>query len=189
MEAIRSFFKPDWKKLLLFAVFILLMAGGGMQAWCFTKAGPKPFMYDLLSAFPLWYVWIMLSAPQHIISSLLGRLGVSHGPSWLFQLASLLYFYIFACLLVVSFRNYAARFGKWLWVAIVLAPLALGALGSFVPFLGYFSVASMFRPPLLEAVMGFMGHMIVVWGYLYLIVCFIFYGYDFIGRLARSEHS
>ena len=60
-KVVKQFFKPDWKKLVLFGVLILIAFAGSTQSWIFSgkDAGlPKPLFYDFFSPIPFWPIWM-----------------------------------------------------------------------------------------------------------------------------------
>ena len=79
-------FRPDWRRILLFAVFVAVTIGGMTQAWAFSDVGPKPALYDLLRPVPIWPIWMFLLAPLALLVLPLRLLGldVMGGPSWMF---------------------------------------------------------------------------------------------------------
>jgi hypothetical protein len=97
-----QFLKPDWRKLLLFALFVLVALGGRIQAWAFSDQPPKPALYDLLKPLPIWPLWMLLLMPLALVSWPLRLAGIDimGGPAWLFMASNLVYFYALACLLI-----------------------------------------------------------------------------------------
>jgi hypothetical protein len=96
--------RPDWRTLLLFAVFIAIAVGGRIQAWAFSDIPPKPPLYDLLRPLPLWPIWMLLLAPLALLTLPLRLFGVDvmHGPHWLFMAANVIYFYLLSCFVVAG---------------------------------------------------------------------------------------
>ena len=183
MQKIKVFFKPDLGKILLFGVFLLISAGGGIQAWVFTKVSPKPVLYDILQYFPLWHIWVMvLLLPLHLISMVFGIIGINLRSGPAYWAGGIISAYFLSCLFLVSFRNYAGRFGKWLWALVILLPVVVG---EFVPFFEYFSVLSLLRgrDSLMSQMSDLYGLLLIVWVYEYFFVCAIFYAYDALGRI------
>jgi len=182
MQTIKEFLKPDWRKALLFAVFALIAVGGHIQSWAFSDVPPKPPLYDLLRPFPLWAMWVELLFTLIILSLPLRIIGfnIMTSPFWLFVVANGLYFYLLSCLLVVSFDKYRNRFPKWLWVMIIIAPLALGLLGLVVSTLEYYYYLPL--PTLIEIIPYFLGRWLITLLYLYLLSCLGFSVYDVFKR-------
>lgn len=101
---LRRFLKPDWRKGLLFALFLLLAAGGQIQAWAFTDdPATKPPLYDLLRPLPLWFAWIITMVPLFGLMAILRSLGWSYSGAGLnvaYRIALIIYYYLLACALV-----------------------------------------------------------------------------------------
>ena len=182
MQIIKKFIKPDWRKTLLFVAFALIAVGGHIQSWAFSDVPPKPPLYDLLSPFPFWPMWMELLFPLVILSIPLRLIGIDimSGPFWLFVVANGLYFYLLACLLVASFEHYGHRFPKWAWAMVVTIPLALSLLGLIVHALQYYFYLPL--PTSLEALPYFLGSLLTAVLYLYLLFCLGFFAYDKIKR-------
>ena len=61
-RSVRQFLMPNWKKLVVFALFMLIAFAGSTQSWAFSgkDAGlPKPPLYDLFSPYPFWLIWVV----------------------------------------------------------------------------------------------------------------------------------
>lgn len=68
---LKRFLKPDWRKILLFTLFGLIVVGGQIQAWAFDDdPQTKPPLYDLLSPLPFWFIWVVSMVPLILLSSL-----------------------------------------------------------------------------------------------------------------------
>jgi len=104
LKSSTRFLKPEWRKLLLFTIFVAIAAGGMIQAWAFSDVPPKPPLYDLLRPFPIWPMWIFLLMPLALVSLPLRFVGIDvmGGPPWLFITANLFYFYLLSCLMIVG---------------------------------------------------------------------------------------
>jgi hypothetical protein len=111
VQTLKQVPRPDWRKILLFAIFVAIAIGGKIQAWAFTDVPPKPPLYDLLRPFPIWPIWMFLLMPLALLALPLRLLGldVIGGPSWLFIVANITYFYLLSCLMVTGFRWIKAR--------------------------------------------------------------------------------
>ena len=111
MQTLKQVLRPDWRKILLFAIFVAIAIGGKIQAWAFTDVPPKPPLYDLLRPFPIWPIWMFLLMPLALLALPLRLLGldVMGGPSWLFIVANITYFYLLSCLMVAGSRWIKAR--------------------------------------------------------------------------------
>ncbi len=68
MQAVKQVLKPDWRKMLLFAIFAFIAVGGHIQAWAFSDVPPKPPLYDLLRPLPIWSIWMYLLLPLVLLS-------------------------------------------------------------------------------------------------------------------------
>jgi len=188
MQFVLCVLKPDCRKALLFALFAFIAIGGHIQSWAFSDIPPKPPLYDLLRPLPLWPVWVTLLLPLALLSLPLRVVGldVMAGPFWLFAAANALYFYLLSCILVAGFDRYGARFPRWLWVAILIVPLALQLLPGL-------AAAVLFGQPLMPdvahglawTVLSLLSSSLVGSLYLYLLACLGFFVYELRGRLPR----
>ncbi len=98
-DSIKQFFKPDWRKLVLFGVLLLIAYAGSIQSWVFSGKDsglPKPLLYNLFNPIPFWAIWMYLLAPIFIITG--GTLNFA--PPWFFWIVNLIYFYVISCLVV-----------------------------------------------------------------------------------------
>jgi hypothetical protein len=173
--------KPDRRRMLLFALFAFIAVGGYIQSWAFSDVPPKPPLYDLLSPFPIWPVWVLLMLPLILLSLPLSVVGldVMTGSFWLFVGVNGLYFYLLSCLLVAGFNRYRGRFPRWLWAAILIAPLALRLLPGLI-------ATILFGPPLMPGkspgavwvISSLLFTSLVGSLYLYLLACLSFFVYD-----------
>jgi hypothetical protein len=109
LGALKQFFKPDWKKLTLFAVFLFIAFAGNTQTWAFSGRDvgePKPWFYDLFQGIPFWTIWVFLLLPVLMVSNLIVAVAgyqadfVGRGPWWVMLIIHLVYFYALACLIV-----------------------------------------------------------------------------------------
>jgi hypothetical protein len=105
------FLRPEWRRLLLFAILVAIAAGGQIQAWAFSDLPPKPPLYDLLRPLPIWPIWMLLLMPLALVTWPLRLVGIDvmAGPPWLFLTANLLYFYLLACLAMAGLDWVRAR--------------------------------------------------------------------------------
>jgi len=188
MQTMKEFLKPDWRKVLLFAVFALIAVGGHIQSWAFSDVPPKPPLYDLLRPFPIWPIWVFLLMPLGVLSLPLRIIGldIMSGHFWLFVAANAIYFYFLSCLLVISLDRYKTRFPRWLWAAIIVVPLALHLPGLIVATL-------LDQPPLpvtpgerVQMMLYFLPTSLVGSLYLYLLICLGFFVYGLFSR--RRQH-
>jgi hypothetical protein len=104
MRSIKQFLKPDWRRLILFAIFVAIAVGGKIQAWAFSDIPPKPPLYDLLRPFPIWPMWMFLLMPLALLTLPLRLVDIDlmGGPPWLFITANLIYFYLLSCFVVAA---------------------------------------------------------------------------------------
>ena len=113
MQTLRQVLRPDWRKILLFAIFVAIAIGGEIQAW--ADVPPKPPLYDLLHdllrPFPIWLIWMPLVMPLALLAYPLRLLGldVIGGPYWLYIVANITHLYLLSCLVVDSSRWIKAR--------------------------------------------------------------------------------
>ena len=110
-QAFLQFLKPEWRRLLLFALLVAIAAGGKIQAWAFSDLPPKPPLYDLLRPLPIWPIWMLLLVPLVLVTWPLRLVGfdVMGGPLWLFITANLVYFYLLSCLVMACLDWARAR--------------------------------------------------------------------------------
>jgi hypothetical protein len=110
-QVVSRFLKPEWRRLLLFTIFMAIAVGGRIQAWAFSDVPPKPPLYDLLRPFPVWPLWMLLLMPLALVSLPLRLLGIDvmGGAPWLFIMANLSYFYLLSCLVIAGFDWARAR--------------------------------------------------------------------------------
>lgn len=102
--ALKRFLKPDCRKGLLFVLFLLLAAGGQIQAWAFSDdPATKPPLYDLLRPLPLWFAWVITMVPLFGLMAILRSLGWNYSGAGLnvaYRIALVVYYYLLACALV-----------------------------------------------------------------------------------------
>lgn len=98
--------RPTKTKLILFAVFVVIMIGGDIQSYVFTDGEeysvPKPPFYDIVNVFPFWPIWMLLTMPLSLLS-LIG-ISVSVNKFMLFG-SNIIYFYILASLISYLFEK------------------------------------------------------------------------------------
>ena len=114
-QIVKRFLKPEWRRILLFAIFVAIAMGGKIQAWAFSDIPPKPPLYDLLRPFPIWPMWMFLLIPLALVSLPLRFVGVDvmGGAPWLFITANLIYFYLLSCLVIVGLDWVKAKWKSW----------------------------------------------------------------------------
>lgn len=109
LAALKQFFRPDWKKLSIFAVFLFIAYAGHTQTWTFSGKDlgePPPPLYDLLKPFPFWITWVILLAPIILLSNLIVAVAgydadfIGRGPFWVALIIQSVYFYILSCLII-----------------------------------------------------------------------------------------
>jgi hypothetical protein len=110
-QAVWQFLKPEWRRLVLFALLVVIAVGGKIQAWAFSDLPPKPPLYDLLRPLPIWPIWMLLLVPLALVTYPLRWVGIDvmGGPPWLFMTANLVYFYLLSCLVMAGLDWVGAR--------------------------------------------------------------------------------
>ncbi len=178
----KQLLKPTWAKVLLTLAFSIIPIITWIKSWDGTP--PKPPLYDLLMTLPLdqnatFLCWLYLILPMIVIGFFLSVMGVKVWAVglWLQILAHGAYFYLLASVLISSFNRYSRRFPKWLWVVILLAPVALYLVGTMTlnprAHLVPFSLAT-----LAEEVWVVLPLLVVGSLYMYLLFCLGFFIYD-----------
>lgn len=108
-KAIKKFLQPDWRKILILALFLFIAFAGHVQSWAFSgedTGEPKPPFYDLFKPFPFWVVWVVVIMPLILLSELIVKIGgykadfIMRGPSLFFWVVQVIYFYILSCLVI-----------------------------------------------------------------------------------------
>jgi len=117
-EAVKRFFKPDWKRILVFVMLTLVAFAGHMQSWVFSGKDmglPKPPLFELLAPFPFWVAWVVLLLPLGMLSNVIVAIGgydadfIMRGPFWLFWTIQLLYFYVVSCVIASIWTRLSRR--------------------------------------------------------------------------------
>lgn len=89
---------------MLFVLFLLIAAGGQIQAWAFSDdPATKPPLYDLLRPLPLWLIWVFTMVPLIWLMAILRSLGWTYSGPGLnvgYRIALVVYYYLLACALV-----------------------------------------------------------------------------------------
>lgn len=103
LPLIRHWLKPDWRKLMLFSMLLLIAVGGQIQSWAFSDdPATKPPLYDLLRPLPLWFLWVLTMIPLILVAAPLRELAPEINPQlgrfWWIGLVS--YYYFGACFIV-----------------------------------------------------------------------------------------
>jgi hypothetical protein len=106
LPLIRQWLKPDWRKLVLFVLLLLITIGGQIQSWRFDDdPATKPPLYDLLRPLPLWFLWVLIMIPLFLLAAPLRQLAseidLDLGRFW--WLAMVAYDYLIACTVVSLF--------------------------------------------------------------------------------------
>lgn len=97
---LRQVIKPDWRKLVLFGVLLLIAVGGQIQTWGFSDdPATKPPLYDLLRPLPLWFLWVLTMIPLILVAAPLRELAPEINPQLgrFWWLAIVTYDYLIAC--------------------------------------------------------------------------------------------
>lgn len=117
-EAIKQFFKPDLRKIIIFGIFMFIAFAGYTQTWVFSGKDmglPKPPIFDILAPFPFWVVWLFLISPLALLSNLIVAIGgynadfIMRGPFWFFGIINLIYFYVLSCLIIFIWNKLRRR--------------------------------------------------------------------------------
>jgi len=117
-KTVLQFLKPTWKRLAIFAVLAFIAMAGYIQSWVFSGKDmglPKPPLFDLLSPFPFWLLWVFLLSPLALLSNALVMIGgyetdfVMRGPFWIFSIVNLVYFYILSCLVILIWNKFMIK--------------------------------------------------------------------------------
>lgn len=101
--SVRQFIKPDWRKLALFGVLLLIAVGGQIQTWMFSDdPSTKPLLYDLLRPLPLWFLWILTMIPLFLLVAPLREVTPEINPQIgrFFWIGLVSYYYLGACVIV-----------------------------------------------------------------------------------------
>lgn len=117
-ETIKCFFTPDRNRILIFVMFTLVAFAGHIQSWVFSGKDmglPKPPLFELLTPFPFWVVWVMLLLPLGLLSNVIVAIGgydadfIMRGPFWLSWIIQLLYFYVVSCVIASIWTRLSGR--------------------------------------------------------------------------------
>ncbi|MGH9923079.1 MAG: hypothetical protein ACRD38_10035 [Nitrososphaerales archaeon] len=117
-QTILQFLKPNWKRLEIFGVFTFIAIAGYMQSWVFSGRDmglPKPPLFDLLSPFPFWLIWVSLLSPLALLSNALVMIGgnetdfVMGGSFWILSIVNLAYFYVLSCLVIFIWDKFRIK--------------------------------------------------------------------------------
>jgi len=113
-----QFLRPNWKKLVIFAVFAFIAVAGHIQSWVFSGKDmglPKPPLFDLLSLFPFWLLWVSLLSPLALLSNGLIMIGgyeidfVMGGQFWIVSIINAVYFYVISCLIIFIWNKFRIK--------------------------------------------------------------------------------
>ena len=112
-QAVSQFLKPEWRRLLLFALLVAIAGGGKIQAWAFSDLPPKPPLYDLLRPLPIWPIWMFLLLPLAlVIGALLMFTGAGGPMSFIAMTVILILLLVFQMMLFgTQFCAYREIFG------------------------------------------------------------------------------
>ena len=91
--------RPTRAQLVVFASFLLMLLAACVQAWGFSKVGPKPPLYDVLTLVPFWLIMMYLLTPLALLVSPLEAAGIDVMGSIAVQV---LYFYLLSCVIVAG---------------------------------------------------------------------------------------
>jgi len=132
----KSVLKPSARSLALFMVFVFICIGGVIQTYAFIDDIPgveKPPLYDQLSVLELWFPWILLAAPVHLLGDILDLWWLLElFPSLGFRvpLASIAYSYILSCWTIYSWNKWVkySRMKKYLVFVAITVSLMMSPL-------------------------------------------------------------
>ena len=95
-QSVKQFLKPERRRLLLFAIFVAIAV--------------------LLRPLPTWPMCMFLLNPSVLVVSTpleVALVDVMRASPWLFIAASLIYFYLLSCLVIVALDWAKARWESW----------------------------------------------------------------------------
>ena len=101
-----NYLRPNLLKILILILFLVLMYLGITQSWIFAEkdaGATKPWLYDTISFFPFWSIWIFTLIPLIPINLVFNTLGLhmitnSFYINPIIYLALLLYYYLLSCI-------------------------------------------------------------------------------------------
>jgi len=166
-KTIKEFLKPDWRKILLFGIFIFVMIAASIQSYAFIDGEefgiPKPPLYDLLRPFPFWAMSMSLILPLAMMFVPFRSIGLSHiiWSGWIAWTIETIYFYLVSCFIFFGYERYIKKFSRNYWVVVIIISLTLSfVLGGIwnIPFLR-------------EQVMNLIGGTFTLLFYIYLLSC------------------
>lgn len=164
-----KFLKPTPSKIIIFAFFMVIVAGGSVQTWAFSgkdMGTPKPFLYDILKPLPFWVLWMYLSLPLFVVSVPFSI--VASGP--LFLPLNMIYFYTLASLMVSSYERYGSTFTKKFWAILIGLALGFNVLNTIWAIISGITV----RMGLSEIIlMGMVSGTMIIVFYGYLFICIV----------------
>ncbi|MHA1711347.1 MAG: hypothetical protein ACTSUS_04695 [Candidatus Freyarchaeota archaeon] len=117
----KDFLKPDWRRILLFGTFLFIMVAAHIQSYAFIDGEevgiPKPPLYDVLSPFPFWAMWISLIMPLALLYMPFRFTGLSQivWTGWLVYLIQAVYFYLASCFIFYSYEKHSDKFSRKFW--------------------------------------------------------------------------
>jgi hypothetical protein len=156
-SALRDFVRPDSRKAIVFLLMLALWAGGfEVQTWAFSKAGPKPPLYDLLSHVDLWTPSLLLYWPIVMIAALRPPL-----ESLLFAVSGAVYALLLSGLLFFAHDRWGRRYRGLAWALFLGLPALAWSSAAFV---------------MPRSIVGFVSGTMILTGlvaavYAYLVVC------------------
>lgn len=171
---VKNFFKPDKRRLVLFALFSIVAYFAMVQTWGFCKeCSSKPFLYDAIVSFPFWGLWVYLSLPMQLLFSLIPSQGL------ILLLANLTYFYLVSCFMVYSFEKHRGSFsikviGFWAIIFIALNLYNLVVLPWLLSASGEQIFVSATQPSFLGASGSYLAEFISFAFYAYLVSSIFF---------------
>ena len=126
---LKEILKPNIKALALFIVFSFICIGGVIQTYAFIDDIPgieKPPLYDQLSALELWFPWILLVAPLHILGAVLRLWWIINlfpelSSGFKIPLASIAFSYILSCWTVYSWDKWVKNSKRKMYAVLTIA--------------------------------------------------------------------
>jgi len=185
---LKRILKPNIKVLVLFIIFSFICIGGVIQTYAFIDDVPgieKPPLYDQPSALELWFPWILLAAPLHILGAVLGLwwlidLFPEFTSGFKIPIASIVFSYILSCWAVYSWDKWV-RDSKRKVYAVITVATVISLMMSPLPIL-FLPNITLFK--ILRFISGFIFVLLITGTY---IISLIGLAYSFETILIRTR--